>query len=66
MRVPNLRKHKFKNGWMRKEVILGAEDEYVFYAEKAHPIASDRVRYFNSLIHDKVPYVGYRLLCLLI
>lgn len=25
----------------------------------------DRVRYFNSLIHDKVPYVGYRLLCLL-
>ncbi len=44
---------------------LGAEEEYVFYAEKAHPIASDRVRYFNSLIHDKVPYVGYRLLCLL-
>lgn len=43
----------------------GAEDEYVFYAEKAFPLEDDRRRFFESISSNKTPYVGYRLLCLL-
>ncbi|MCI1647463.1 MAG: SIR2 family protein [Bacteroides sp.] len=39
--------------------------EYSFYAEKAFPIEGDRVKYFSSLVTDKDPYVGYKILCLL-
>lgn len=39
--------------------------EYSFYAEKAYPIETDRVKYFQHLCQDKGPYVGYKLLCLL-
>ncbi len=51
----NLLVFKYKNGLMYKDVIQNQAQkrEYVFYAEKAYPIASDRIRYFNSLIHDK-------------
>jgi hypothetical protein len=45
--------------------ILDAAEEYTFYAEKAHPIADDRRKYFFSLIENKEPYIGYKLLCFL-
>lgn len=43
----------------------GAEDEYSFYAEHAYPIPEDRRLYFQSLIQQIEPYVGYQLICLL-
>jgi hypothetical protein len=42
-----------------------AEDEYVFYAEKAFPIDGDRRKYFENLCLNKQPSIGYQLLCLL-
>ncbi|WP_312390908.1 SIR2 family protein [Chryseobacterium sp.] len=44
---------------------LDSLEEYTFYAEKAHPIADDRRKYFFSLIENKQPYIGYKLLCFL-
>lgn len=44
---------------------LDSDEEYSFYAEKAYPIADDRRKYFFSLIENKEPYIGYKLLCLL-
>ena len=44
---------------------LDSSKEYSFYAEKAYPIADDRRKYFLSLIEQKEPYIGYRLVCLL-
>ncbi|MDD4591286.1 MAG: SIR2 family protein, partial [Parabacteroides sp.] len=44
---------------------LDSVEEYSFYAEKAYPIADDRRKYFFSLIENKEPYIGYKLLCLL-
>lgn len=44
---------------------LDTVEEYSFYAEKAYPIADDRRKYFFSLIENKEPYIGYKLLCLL-
>lgn len=44
---------------------LNSAEEYSFYAEKAYPIADDRRKYFLSLIENKEPYIGYKLLCLL-
>lgn len=44
---------------------LNSEEEYVFYAEHTFPLESDRTKYFENLCHDKQPYVGYKLLCLL-
>lgn len=44
---------------------LDSTEEYSFYAEKAYPISEDRRKYFLSLIENKEPYVGYRLLSLL-
>lgn len=44
---------------------LGDSNEYTFYVEKAYPIPSDRINYFKSLVTDKEPYIGYKLLCLL-
>ncbi|GJM63267.1 SIR2 family protein [Persicobacter diffluens] len=45
--------------------LLDSIEEYSFYAEKAYPIADDRRKYFMSLIENKEPYIGYKLLCLL-
>lgn len=45
--------------------MLDASEEYSFYAERAYPIPDDRRKYFFSLIENKEPYVGYKLLCLL-
>jgi hypothetical protein len=44
---------------------LDSPEEYSFYAEKAYPISEDRRKYFLSLIENKEPYIGYKLLCLL-
>lgn len=44
---------------------LNAEEEYGFYAERCYPIADDRRRYFENLAESGLPYVGYKLLCLL-
>lgn len=44
---------------------LDSNEEYSFYAEKAYPITDDRRKYFLSLIENKEPYIGYKLLCLL-
>ena len=43
----------------------GAENEYVFYAEKAYPMEQDRTKYFENICVDKAPYVGYKLLMFL-
>ncbi len=54
--------------WLDNEGIypeLDSEEEYSFYAEKAYPIADDRRKYFQSLIENQEPYIGYKLLCLL-
>ena len=54
--------------WLDNEGVYPAKDsseEYSFYAEKAYPIAEDRRKYFLSLIENKEPYIGYKLLCLL-
>ena len=44
---------------------LDAEEEYSYYAEKAHPIDGDRKKYFQRLSEGKEPSLGYHLLCLL-
>lgn len=44
---------------------LDSNEEYSFFAEKAYPIREDRRKYFLSLIENKEPYIGYKLLCLL-
>lgn len=66
----------YKNESVRKSIqnwldnqgkypLLDSAEEYSFYAEKAYPIADDRRKYFFSLIENKEPYIGYKLLCLL-
>lgn len=55
--------------WIDNEGIypkLNSEEEYSSFAEKAYPISDDRRKYFQSLIEGAEPYVGYKLLCLLI
>ena len=44
---------------------LDSHEEYSFYAQKAYPIDDDRRKYFLSLIENKEPYIGYKILCLL-
>ena len=44
---------------------LDSNKEYSFFVEKAYPISDDRRKYFLSLIENKEPYIGYKLLCLL-
>lgn len=43
----------------------GSEDEYSFYAEKAYPIEDDRRKYFQHLVADKNPSLGYHLISML-
>ena len=59
---------KIIQDWLDKQggyPLLGEDNEYSFYAEKAYPIEGDRGKYFTGLSKDKTPYVGYKLLCLL-
>jgi hypothetical protein len=54
--------------WIDTEGIypaLNSPEEYSFYIEKAYPISDDRRQFFQNIIHDKKPYIGYHLLCLL-
>ncbi len=66
----------YKNESVRKSIqtwldnqgeypLIDSPEEYSFYAEKAYPIPDDRRKYFFSLIENKEPYIGYKLLCLL-
>lgn len=43
----------------------GAPGEYGFFAEACYPLAEDRRVYFQTLIADAKPYVGYRAIALL-
>jgi hypothetical protein len=45
--------------------ILGADEEYSFYAETAYPIEDDRRRYFQNLVSGKIPSLGYHLLAMM-
>lgn len=42
-----------------------SDEEYVFYAENTFPFSGDRTKYFKDLSSDKIPNIGYKLLCLL-
>ena len=41
------------------------EDDYCYYIEQCLPIPDDRRRFFQSLIREAKPHIGYRLVCLL-
>lgn len=45
---------------------LGHSDEYSFYLQYAYPKAEDRKYYFQSIIKNAVPHVGYRALAILL
>ncbi len=40
-------------------------EEYSFFAEKAYPIADDRRKYFQSIITNHEPSIGYHLISML-
>lgn len=44
----------------------GAPNEYQFFAERCYPEARDRQKYFEKLITEGTPSLGYKLLSLLI
>lgn len=53
--------------WLKSNSIwpdLGG-DEYGYFIEKCLPIIDDRRRFFQKVIKEAKPYVGYRLLALL-
>jgi hypothetical protein len=43
----------------------GADEEYSFYAEKSLPIVDDRRKYFQHLVENKKPSLGYHLISML-
>lgn len=45
---------------------LAADNEYSFYAQKCFPTARDRRSFFQRYVRDAVPFLGYRLLPLLV
>lgn len=54
--------------WLDEEGIypsIDSKEEYSFYIEKAYPVPDDRRQFFQNLIQNKQPFVGYHLLCLL-
>lgn len=44
---------------------LNSDNEYSFFAEKAYPIAEDRRKYFQNLVFDHTPSLGYHIISLL-
>ena len=44
----------------------GSLDEYSFFAEACYPTASDRRSFFQQYVKRAVPFLGYRLLPLLV
>lgn len=54
--------------WLNAQNIYPAEnseEEYSFFAEKAFPIADDRRKYFQSLVVNREPSLGYHLISML-
>lgn len=45
--------------------VQNSDEEYSFYAEKAFPIEDDRRKYFQHLVEDKMPSLGYHLISML-
>ena len=45
---------------------LNHPDEYSTYAELAYPIDNIRRKYFENICRGKEPYIGYKILCLLV
>ena len=41
----------------------GAPDEYGFFIQQCFPIAEDRRGYFQNVVRNARPHVGYQLLC---
>lgn len=55
------------DNWLRSNGHWPAEgvDDYGYFIEKCHPIASDRARVFDEWVRNAKPHTGYRLLPLL-
>lgn len=54
--------------WLNAQNCYPAEnsnEEYSFYAEKAYRIPDDRRKYFQSIISDHEPSIGYHLISML-
>ena len=54
--------------WIDAQNVFPAEnstDEYSCFAEKAYPIADDRRKYFQHLVANHDPSLGYHLISLL-
>ena len=54
--------------WIDAQNIYPAEnsvEEYSYFAEKAYPIADDRRKYFQHLVANHDPSLGYHLISLL-
>lgn len=54
--------------WLNAQNIYPAEsseNEYSFFAEKAYPIADDRRKYFQNLVKNHEPSLGYHLISML-
>jgi hypothetical protein len=54
--------------WLDSQKIYperGSDDEYSFYAEKSYLIEDDRRKYFQHLVSDKSPSLGYHLISML-
>ena len=54
--------------WLNAQNCYPAEnsnEEYSFYAEKAYRIPDDRRKYFQSIITDHEPSIGYHLISML-
>lgn len=41
----------------------GSPEEYGFYIQQCFPIEDDRRAYFQELVRNALPHVGYKLLC---
>lgn len=43
----------------------GSDEEYSFYAEKTYPIADDRRKFFQQMVTEATPSIGYHLIAML-
>ena len=54
--------------WLNSQMIYppeNSDEEYSFFAEKAYPIDDDRRKYFQHLVENKNPSLGYHLVAML-
>lgn len=66
IKLENVRKVIQK--WLDNQKIYpkeGSEEEYSFYAERAFPIAEDRRKYFQRLVSNCKPSLGYHIIAML-